>query len=69
MKASNFFAFFAGAAVGAAVALLFAPDSGTNTRKKIRQQLKKHGIHLSKDELNEFINRFRGKKPIVGDIE
>jgi len=62
MKASNIFTFLAGAAAGAAIALLFAPDSGANTRKKIRRHLKKHGISLSKEELGELVNKFRGKK-------
>ena len=62
MKASNFFTFLTGAALGACLALLFAPDKGSNTRDKIRLKLKKHGIDLSKDELNELISRIRGKK-------
>ena len=62
MKTSNLFTFLAGAAVGAVVALLFAPDSGENTRKEIRAKLKKHGIDLSKAELNELISRFKSKK-------
>ena len=64
MKASNFITFLAGAALGATVALLFAPDSGANTRKKIRTKMKDHGIDLSKAELNELIARLKGKKAI-----
>ena len=64
MKVSNLITFVAGAAVGAAVALLFAPDSGVNTRKKIRQKMKDHGIDLSKAELNELIARLKGKKAV-----
>ena len=66
MKVSNIFTFLAGAAIGAAAALLFAPDSGANTRKKIRQELKKHGLDLSEIELNELISRFRNKKVAEG---
>ena len=40
MKAQSLFAFLAGAAVGAAVALLVAPDSGVNTRKKIARTIR-----------------------------
>lgn len=38
MNANNtLFCFLAGAVTGAVVTLLFAPDSGENTRAKIRQ--------------------------------
>ena len=62
MKASSLFTFLGGAALGALVALLIAPDSGSNTRKKLRHKLKEHGIDLNKEEFNELIDRLKGKK-------
>ena len=66
MKSSNIIVFLAGAAVGAVAALLFAPDKGSNTRKEIKDALKKHGINLDTEELNNLIKRLRGEK---SDIE
>ncbi len=72
MKASTFFAFIGGAALGAMTGLLLAPDSGSKTRKKLKNKLKEHGVDLSTDELNELINRLRHKKPketVEGSME
>lgn len=38
MRCNGIIAFIGGALVGAAAALLLAPDSGENTRKKIREK-------------------------------
>ena len=62
MKASTFFTFLGGAALGAIIALLAAPDKGSDTRKKLRRKLKEYGIDLNKEELNELIDRFKRKK-------
>ncbi len=69
MKASTFFTFLGGAALGAMIALLVAPDKGSNTRKQLRNKLKEHGIDLSKEELNELINRLRHKKPAKETVD
>ena len=61
MKASTFLAFIGGAALGALIALLLAPEDGVKTRKKIKRKLKEYGIRLSKEDLNEFIEHFKRK--------
>ena len=43
MKSSCFFSFLGGAAIGAMIALLTAPDSGVNTRHKIAGKIKQGG--------------------------
>ena len=51
-------AFLGGALAGAAVALLAAPESGADTRKKIKSTVEdfcnKHNIELSKKEMAEL---------------
>lgn len=59
MSHSHFFAFFTGALIGAIIALLLAPDKGSETRKKIDDLLKEKGINLSSDKLDEFIQKMK----------
>ena len=67
MKAVNYLvAFIGGACIGAAAGLLYAPQKGSTTRfmlrrkgvearDKVREALQRHGIHLSKEEINEIV--------------
>ena len=52
MKGSCFFSFLGGAAIGAMIALLTAPDSGANTSNKIAGKIKQGGQKV-KDTLEE----------------
>jgi len=54
MKGLNTFIF--GAAAGAAVALLMAPESGRDLRLRIRQFLKKKGL-MAQDEVDILAGR------------
>ena len=59
MKASNILALLGGVAIGVIVAILLAPDSGKNTREKINNKLKEKGINLTKEQLDEFIEKMK----------
>ncbi len=50
------FPFIAGAAIGAGLALLFAPQSGKETRAKIRQLAESQGMKLSEADWDKFID-------------
>lgn len=56
MKADNLFTFLGGLLVGAAVAILFAPDSGDETRRKIKDTFDKEYQGL-KDKINNLESR------------
>lgn len=55
-------AFLGGAVVGGIVALLLAPESGADMRKKVTDFLEKKGIKLSKEDLDAFIHEINPKK-------
>ncbi len=55
MKCDNFFAFLGGLLVGAGAALLFAPESGAETRKKIKNTFEKEYQNL-KEKINNSSN-------------
>jgi gas vesicle protein len=64
-------AFLIGGAVGAGIALLYAPQSGRDTRKdiaKTARRVKKETVHLVEDavdSINDFASDVKDK---VGDI-
>lgn len=56
------YAFLGGAIVGAAAAVLFAPEKGEDLRAKIRELLQRYGICKGQDE-DELVEQ------IVAEIE
>ncbi len=61
----------AGVATGALIGILFAPDKGTNTRKKITKKADDYGDELKSkfDELlNGIIEKYESTKEDVNDL-
>lgn len=61
----------AGAAIGAIAGILFAPDKGSETRKKIAKNTNEFGENL-KDSFNDFVDsvkeKYRHAKSEVEDM-
>lgn len=51
------YAFLGGAVVGCAAAILFAPEKGSDLRKRIKEILKKRGIDFTDDEVEELVEQ------------
>ena len=58
MKGMNILAaFIGGAAIGAALGILFAPEKGEDTRQKIKDILREKGIKLNRSEMDELVDK------------
>ena len=58
MKALNVVAaFLGGIVVGAAAGVLFAPEKGADTRKKIADLLREKGIRLNRAEMDDWVDQ------------
>ena len=58
--------FLGGAAVGAALGILFAPEKGEDTRNKIAEILRKKGIKLNRNEMENLVDEIAAE--IKGEI-
>jgi gas vesicle protein len=54
-------AFLGGAVLGGILGVLFAPESGEETRKKIADALEKRGIKLTKSEMDDLVNDIKSE--------
>lgn len=61
MKLSHLLALAAGIAAGVAAGILFAPDTGVNTRQKIADKLKEKGLCVDKESFNAFVDKVKSK--------
>jgi len=54
-------AFLGGAIIGGALGILFAPESGDETRRKIMEALEKRGIKLSKADMDDLVDEIKSE--------
>lgn len=50
-----------GAVAGAAIGLLLAPDKGVDTRAKIAASLRRKGITLKKEKMDDLVDEIKGE--------
>jgi gas vesicle protein len=74
--ASAVMGFLAGAATGAIIGILFAPDTGVTTRKKIKDQTQKisddvkNNVAHKIDDLSKYVSGFVDEtKQKIADLE
>jgi len=60
MKTKGLLAFLAGAAAGAVIALLYAPDKGEDTRRKIVDKVKE-GADYTSENINDLVTKLQNK--------
>jgi len=60
-------AFLGGAVLGGTMGVLFAPDKGDETRRKIMEALEKRGIKLSKTDMDDLVDEI--KSEVTGEAK
>ena len=66
MKAFSFVAaFLGGVTLGAAAGILFAPEKGEDTRRKIAEVLRKKGIRLNRAEIEDLVDQIAEEVKVV----
>jgi gas vesicle protein len=54
-------AFVGGALIGGTFGILFAPEKGDETRRKIGEALEKRGIKLNKSDMNDLVDEIKSE--------